>query len=151
MPTELTGAAQRLAFFSPVWFDMVAAELRAVLPAQPAQPWSLSLIELLSDVPAGLGGLAAPYQQAGLRLDISGGMMRLRRGVMPGEPASVRIVTHWDDALKAALMPLGDEYARFTAWRVGAGRLRKQGDIPPAAAAVLAAVHDRVALRTRTP
>jgi hypothetical protein len=151
MPTELA-TADRLAFFSPAWFDMVRAELRAVLAALPVSPpWSLSLIELLVDAPATVDGLAAPYDQAGLRLDIAGGAMLLRRGVAADEAASVRIVTHWDDALTAALMPLGEEYARFAAWRAGAGRLRKQGDIPAAAGAVLAAVHDRVALRTRAP
>lgn len=147
--TPVAGQPARLAFFSPDWFDMAAAELRAVLQAQPdAAPWSLSLIERFGGAPPSLG-LSAPYDVPGLRLDIAGGVVRLRRGVQAGENAALEIDTHWDDAQRAALMTVGEDYARFTAWRIGAGRLARRGDLPPSAAAVLAAVHDKVAGRTR--
>lgn len=140
-------APVRHVFFSPGWFDMVIGELQAMLLEHPAaKARSFSLIERFENAPD--LGLAAPYECAGLRLDIAGGDAQLRRGVHENERASVVILTKWDDAARAVMMPTGEEYACFCAWRTSSGRYRREGDIDPAMMTLLASMHDWVAQRT---
>lgn len=137
-------------FFSPSWFDMALGELDALLRDEPlAQAWSFSLIERFENAPA--FHLTEPYERAGLRLDIVGGIARLKRGIKEHERASIMIWTQWTDAVRASQMLLGEDYARFGAWRASTGRYRIQGNIEPKVAKLLASMHDRVALRTSPP
>lgn len=134
-------------FFTAGWLRMVGQELDGLLREHPE--WAgcrLSLAEYFLDAPP--QELEPPCDQPGVRLDLADGAAQLRRGLAQDETADVVVHSYWDDARKSALMPSGEAYQRFNAWRVQAGRLRRTGD-PGPAAALLALLHDRIAARTK--